>query len=55
MQPSFRDFYFEDKMHVEVIDTWNMTKEDKGIFSGRFRIELPQRQYMLIRMWKEKG
>lgn len=54
MQPSFRDFYFEDKMHVEVIDTWNMIKEDKGVFSGRFRIELPQKQYMLIRMWKEK-
>lgn len=38
------------KYRVEVIDTWNMTIEDRGIHSGRFDIELPRREYMAIRL-----
>lgn len=54
MRPSFREFYFDDTTpyRVEVIDTWNMTIEDKGIFSGHFKVELPARQYMAIRLQK---
>ena len=52
MRPSVRDFRFEDghARRVEVIDTWNMTVEDRGTFSGRFRVSLPSRPYMAIRL-----
>ena len=43
MRPSFREFYFDDntEVDVEVIDTWNMTIEDRGTHKGRFKIEQP--------------
>jgi hypothetical protein len=52
MRPSFRDFYFDDEndYRVEVIDTWNMTVEDHGYHKGKFRVELPGREYMVIRI-----
>jgi hypothetical protein len=41
------------KYKVIVIDTWNMTiSELNGTFEERFRIELPGRQYMAVRMTK---
>ena len=51
-RPSFREFYFNEdkKYHVDVIDTWNMTIEDRGVHSGKFYIDLPSRQYMAIRI-----
>ena len=51
-QPSFKRFYFDDtnKYRVEVIDTWDMTIEQKGEFSGLFRVDLPAKQYMAIRI-----
>jgi hypothetical protein len=51
-RPAFREFSFEpDKSYsVEVIDTWNMTIEDRGIYRGKFYIELPSRQYMALRI-----
>lgn len=54
MRPSFREFAFKDDVprHVEVIDTWNMTVEDAGIHIGSFRIPLPARPYMAIRVTK---
>ena len=58
MRPSFRDFYLDEDtpFEAEVIDTWNMTVEKQGVFSGRFRITLPGRQYMAVRLRKwEKG
>lgn len=50
--PSFRDFYKEDgaEYQVEVIDTWNMTVTDVGVHSGKFRVSLPGREYMAIRL-----
>lgn len=39
-----------EKFHVEVIDTWNMTVEDRGVQEGTFRIALPGREYMAIRL-----
>ena len=55
MRPSFREFHFDEetKYHAEVIDTWNMTIEDRGIHQGKFRINLPGRQFMAIRIKKE--
>lgn len=51
-RPSYKRFYYDDEheYQVEVIDTWNMTIEDRGIFRGRFDIDLPSRQYMAIRI-----
>ncbi|MEC0184658.1 DUF5605 domain-containing protein [Paenibacillus peoriae] len=52
-QPRFREFRMKPgiQFKVEIIDTWNMTIEElEGTFEGRFRIELPGRQYMAVRM-----
>ena len=35
---------------VEVIDTWEMTITDAGVHSGKFRIPLPGKEYMAIRL-----
>ena len=55
-RPSFRDFRKDEneRWHVEVIDTWNMTVTDAGIHSGKFRIELPGREYMAVRLKLER-
>jgi len=52
MRPSFRDYYFDDEneYRVEVIDTWGMTIEDRGCFKGKFRVELPGREYIAVRI-----
>jgi hypothetical protein len=52
MRPSFRDFYFNDETEykAEVIDTWEMTIENRGVFKGKFRIELPGKEYMAVRI-----
>jgi hypothetical protein len=52
MRPCFREFYLDDttEYEAEVIDTWNMTIEHRGKFHGSFRIELPAKQYMAIRL-----
>ncbi|MCC8107149.1 MAG: DUF5605 domain-containing protein [Clostridiales bacterium] len=54
MQPSSHDFYFDDRTEfsVRVIDTWNMTIEDRGVYRGKFTINLPSRQYMAIQITK---
>ena len=54
MRPTFRDFYFDDetKYRVRVLDTWNMTVEDCGVHQGKFRIQLPGRQYMAVQIRK---
>lgn len=54
MRPSFRDFRFDDSTlyRAEVIDTWNMTVTDAGVHRGRFRVELPGRPYMAVRITK---
>lgn len=56
MRPSFREFYFDDttEYEVEVIDTWEMTIENRGIQKGKFTVELPGKEYMAVRMKKVK-
>lgn len=54
MQPSFREFYFDDstEYEVEVIDTWDMTIKRAGVYHGKFKIVLPGKQFMAIRIRK---
>lgn len=54
MSPSFRDYYIDEETEyeVKVIDTWNMTIENKGVHKGHFRIELPGKQYMAVQIKK---
>lgn len=52
-RPSFRDVTAPAgrRYLVDVIDTWGMTVERlEGEFSGTFRVPLPARQYMAIRL-----
>lgn len=53
-QPLYRTFEFpeEDVYEIEIIDTWNMTIERVGSFSGYTRINLPGKQYIAIRLKK---
>lgn len=55
MRPSFREFYFDEdtEFYVEVIDTWNMLIGERNVCKGRFKVELPQKPYMAIRVWKK--
>ena len=54
MRPSFREFAFPEgeAWQAEVLDTWNMTVDQRGIFRGRFRIELGGKPYMAVRLRK---
>lgn len=49
MRPSFREYYIDEdtEFQVEVIDTWNMTIENRGVFKGKFRVDLPGRESFL--------
>lgn len=51
-RPRFKSFYYDEihEYEVEVIDTWEMTIEKKGVFKGKFKIELPGKEYMAIRI-----
>ena len=54
MQPSFRDFRMDGntQYRAEIIDTWNMTVTDAGLHRGSFRVNLPGRPYMAVRLMK---
>lgn len=52
-QPTYRRFVKPQEItfEVDVIDTWKMTVETlPGTYSGRFRVELPGRQYIALRL-----
>lgn len=54
-QPRFRNFNRKPgiRFQVEVIDTWNMTIEKlPGTYEDSFRIELPGKPYMAVRLTK---
>ena len=48
-----RAFHMEGRYAVTVYDTWNMTEEDRGVYTDSFRIQLPGRPYMAIRLQKQ--
>jgi hypothetical protein len=52
-QPSYRQYSMKPgiRYQVDMIDTWNMTlMELDGTYEGAFRIELPAKQYIAVRM-----
>lgn len=52
-KPLYRTFELPEgrKYEVELIDTWDMTVEKlPGCYEGDIRIELPEKQYMAVRM-----
>lgn len=53
-RPGFRNFFKPEgeKWQAEIIDTWNMTVEDAGVHCGKFRISLPGREWMAVRLKK---
>jgi hypothetical protein len=56
-QPKYRDFNSLDpeaSYRVEVIDTWGMTIDDRGILKGRFHLDLPGKEFTAIRVVKVK-
>lgn len=55
-RPSFREYHIDDEtlFDVEVIDTWEMTVDPYGVFSGKFRVELPGKEYMAVRIRRKK-
>lgn len=54
-KPAFRTYELTDgcAYEIEMIDTWNMTIDKlPRIYSGNIRLEMPEKQYMAIRMRK---
>lgn len=52
-QPTYKRLFLgEGDYEVQVIDTWGMTIETLGVFSGRCEVPLPGREYMAIRIRK---
>ena len=51
-RPSFRQYYFDDinEYKVELIDTWDMKIEEKGVFKDKFKIDMPGKEYMAVRI-----
>ena len=50
-RPGFKMLAFPPgkKYHVDLIDTWNMTITDCGVREGVSRVEMPGRQWMMLR------
>lgn len=54
-RPSFLSLQLGDKQYTaELLDTWNMTVTDLGILSGNAQINIPHRNYMALKLTKEK-
>jgi hypothetical protein len=57
-RPRYRDITTPPgtRWHVDVIDTWNMTVDRQpGTFAGYFRIGLPGREFMAVRLTRAEG
>jgi hypothetical protein len=57
-RPRYRDITTPPgtRWHVDVIDTWNMTVDRQpGTFEGCFRIGLPGREFMAVRLIRAAG
>lgn len=55
-QPTYKIFRMPQGMRfkVDILDTWDMTvSESNEIFEGEFRIDLPGKQYIAVRMRKD--
>ena len=57
-RPRYRDITTPPgtRWHVDVIDTWNMTVDRQpGTFAGCFRVGLPGREFMAVRLIRAQG
>ena len=57
-RPRFRDITTPPgtRWHVDVIDTWNMTVDRQaGTYEGCFRVGLPGREFMAVRLIRAEG
>ena len=56
MRPSFRNLPLpgNDEWKVEVIDTWNMITTETGLFRGKCRVDLGGKQFMAVRITRQK-
>ncbi len=52
LQPAWQKYDMDGntKYQIEVIDTWNMTITDMGTYCGKFKIILPGKKYIAVRM-----
>ena len=50
MSRGLGDVYKRQEYQVEIIDTWEMTVTDGGIHKGKFRVKLPGKEYMAVRL-----
>ena len=52
MRPSFREIPLPGNCawKVEILDTWNMTTAEAGLFRGKCRVELGGKQFMAVRI-----
>ncbi len=51
--PVIREFYMLDEnadYMVELIDTWNMTVTNLGVMEGKFTLDMPGREWMMVRV-----
>lgn len=52
--PSFKVLKLDDeKYHLDIIDTWNMAVRYVGTVTGTLKINLPQKEYMALKLTKE--
>lgn len=51
-RPTSRRFHLDDRYEycVELIDTWEMTIQDIGTFKGAFKVPMPGKEYMALRI-----
>jgi len=51
-RPAFREYKLNEgaDYSIEVIDTWEMTIENLGVMRGNVRIDLPEKEYMAVRI-----
>jgi len=54
MRPRSKTYHIDDETEfaVDVIDTWNGTVKKAGVYKGKFTVELPGTQYVLVRLRK---
>ena len=54
LRPSYREFHVDDTTDyvVEIIDTYAMTIKRAGIYHGKFRVDLPCKPYLAVRLRK---
>lgn len=53
-RPDCKTLHLEGVWQIELLDTWNMTRENLGEFTGFCRIPMPGREYMALLCKKQQ-